>query len=139
MDIKTLTEFRNRFNEDCEETLLKKGDAYTRGSEDRLGNFKEVGENLSIEPLMAWAVYFHKHFDAVMYFLKTGKEGPEGIRENFKDMRNYIDLGLALIEEMRNEPIPGDQPVTFHRPGDVIVVEKRPSKTNPNPWRESGI
>lgn len=118
MNLKEITAFREELNRECEETLLKKGDAYTRGVADRLGNFKEVAKNLGITPKMAWAVYFHKHFDAVMYYLKTGKEGPEGVRENFKDLRNYIDLGMALIaeEKLQNQ--------TFHRPGDFVVVDE---------------
>ncbi len=104
MDLETLTKFRDTLNKECEDTLLKKGEAYTRRSKDRLKNFKEVSKNLGLTPLIAWSVYWHKHIDAIMFYLKTGQEGPEGIRENFKDARNYLDLGLALIDEQSRPP-----------------------------------
>ena len=98
--------FREAFNAQCEQALQLKGEAYTRGTADRLANFKKVAADVGVTPLQAWSVYLHKHLDALHYFLISGKEGPEGIAENFKDARNYLDLGLALIAESRPLPFP---------------------------------
>jgi len=94
------TKIRGEFNELCESALKLKGDAYTRGTGDRLANFKKCAEDLGITPRQAWSVYFHKHLDAIFYFIKTGSQGPEGIKENIKDARNYLDLLVGLIEEI---------------------------------------
>jgi|SRR3989304_7818920 len=91
--------FREEFNTQCEEALKLKGEAYTKGMPDRLANFKAVAFDVGLTPLQVWSVYFHKHLDAIHYFLSSGNEGPEGIEGNFKDARNYLDLGLALIKE----------------------------------------
>jgi len=92
---------REELNTKCEEALKLKGEAYTQGSEDRLANFKEVATDTGLTPLQVWAVYFHKHIKAIDFWLKSGKEGPEGVTGNFLDARNYIDLGVALYEESK--------------------------------------
>lgn len=82
---------------------------YTRGNlDDRLCNFKRIGELLEISSYHAWAVYFTKHYDAVIEFIKTGKVGTEGIFGRLDDMQNYLDLLRALVAE--NEP-DNDPPV----------------------------
>lgn len=99
MNANEFREFRDTFNVKCEEALRLKGAAYVRGAEDRLANFKRAAEAVGVPPLTAWAIYFQKHVDAIMFYVKTGKEGPEGVEENLKDARNYVDLGLALVKE----------------------------------------
>ncbi len=96
-------DLRDKFNDECEEAMKLKGEAYTQGTSDRLANFKKNAEKLGLTPLQVWSVYFGKHLDAIYFYLRSGKAGPEGVRENLKDARNYIDLGLALITEYTKE------------------------------------
>jgi hypothetical protein len=98
--------FRDQFNKECEDTLLKKGEAYTQNSADRHKNFKANAERWGLSPIQVWAIYFGKHLDSITHFVKNGKEGPEGVRGNFMDLRNYVDLGLSLIEEEKKEEVP---------------------------------
>mgnify|MGYP003394002696 FL=1 len=114
---------RKAFNAECEEALKYKGEAYTRGTADRLANFKSVAKDVGLTPLQVWSVYFHKHLDAIHYWMITGKEGPEGVRENFKDARNYLDLGLALKEEFDNSKLvlgPGPGALIFSPDGAAL-------------------
>src|SRR3990172_12413162 len=99
-------EFRNKFNEECEDILGTKGEAYTQNSIDRHKNFKANAEKLGLTPLQVWAVYFNKHIDAIIHFIKNNKEGPEGVRSNMLDARNYIDLGVSLVEEEKKKCLP---------------------------------
>lgn len=90
--------FRQLFDEDCVRVLLKKGNDYAAGG-DRLANFKRLSERLGLSPIQVWGVYFIKHVDAILEFAKAGKVESEPIRERFVDARNYLDLGLALVED----------------------------------------
>jgi len=78
---------------------------YTRGNaDDRLCNFKRMGEEtaqIADPTFRAWAIYFLKHIDAVFEYLKSGKEGTEGIEGRIDDAQNYLDLLRGLIEEKK--------------------------------------
>lgn len=79
---------------------------YTRGNDDdRLCNFKRIAEVLGLNPLQTWAVYFGKHHDAVIEYIKTGREGTEGIYGRIDDMQNYLDLLRALVAEAETSPL----------------------------------
>lgn len=77
---------------------MAKGPEYTRGT-DCLENFKRVGGALGVSPLVAWALFANKHFDAILSYVRTGKVHSEPIQGRFADLRNYLDLGLALVKE----------------------------------------
>jgi len=81
---------------------------YTRGNaDDRLCNFKRMGEETKeiTDPAQrAWAIYFLKHIDAIWEYLKSGKEGTEGIEGRIDDAQNYLDLLRGLIEEKKAIP-----------------------------------
>lgn len=83
-----------------------KSKEYTRGNaDDRLCNFKRMGEEtaaINDPTLRAWAIYFLKHIDALWEYLKTGKEGAEGIEGRIDDAQNYLDLLRGIIEERRS-------------------------------------
>ena len=63
---------------------------------------------LGITPMQAWGVYYLKHVLAVATYVKYGKVESEGIFERFVDANNYAYLGLALIEDERNEKTIGE-------------------------------
>lgn len=88
--------------------LSSKGHDYTDNGEgnedeDRLFNFKEVGKRLGISPLLVWGIYWTKHNNAIEKFIRTGAVASEPIEERIKDARNYLALGAALIEDLRDE------------------------------------
>lgn len=83
-----------------QDQLLKvKGADYTRHSVDRLSNFKRNAAALDTSPLLVWAVYFNKHIDAIMAFVKTGKTESEAIEGRIDDAINYLYLLEGLVKE----------------------------------------
>lgn len=87
--------------------LQHKGGEYASG-DDRLANFKETARQLRIKPILVWAIYFHKHLDAIATFVADEQADKTRIRMEpidgrFRDAANYLLLGLALLEEARAE------------------------------------
>lgn len=77
-----------------------KGAEYTQGDEDVLANFKKGGIELGISPLKVWRIYYKKHDDAIVSFIKTGREiSTEGIEGRIDDMQVYLDLLRGLVAE----------------------------------------
>ena len=75
---------------------------YTRGNlDDRLCNFSRIAETLGLSWTEVWYVYFAKHVDAIIEWIKTGKEGTEGIEGRIEDAQNYLDLLGAKVFEMK--------------------------------------
>lgn len=103
MTTERLMELREKLDKICGEILEAKGNAYICNS-DRLSNFKAVSNMLGICPLAVWEVYFLKHLFAVNNYIRDGKEGPEGIESNIADLRNYIDLLYAIVNEREELP-----------------------------------
>ena len=92
--------------------MTTKGEEYCKGNEDRLNNFKSVGAEMGLDPMKVWAVYFKKHVDSIINYVKCGEvKSNESIESRFRDARNYLTLGLALIEEKMKHP-PGGCLVT---------------------------
>ena len=82
-----------------DDLLLKKGADYTRHDVDRLSNFKRNAASVGLTPLQIWAVYFNKHIDAIMAYVKTGKTESEAITGRIDDSINYLYLLEGLIKE----------------------------------------
>lgn len=88
-----------------EHHLLKtKGDDYTQKDNDRLINFKRIGQEIKGSPLfnthpelIVWWIYFRKHIDAMQSFIKSGNAESEPIEGRVCDARNYLGLGLGLL------------------------------------------
>jgi len=79
--------------------LTAKGADYTRHEEDRLSNFRRSARAVGLTPQIVWAVFFMKHIDAIMAYIKTGHAESEAIEGRIDDAINYLFLLLALIEE----------------------------------------
>lgn len=78
---------------------LKRQD-YTQHSKDVLANFKRAAEHAGITPMQVWLVFFNKHYSAVAsYVQKPLSQTSEPIIDRFADLRNYLDLGWALIND----------------------------------------
>jgi hypothetical protein len=80
----------------------RKSVSYTRGSDDRLANFKELAKLMpGYEPSHVLAVYIGKHYLAFSHWLSSGEESSEGIESTIDDLQNYLDLARAMYLEER--------------------------------------
>lgn len=86
---------------DAEELRINatKGEEYCQQDADALKNFKRNAERLGTEPLKVCALYLFKHIDWLETYIKTGKEGSEGLRSRILDIRLYSALLYALTTE----------------------------------------
>lgn len=103
------TEFNNlleKLNKIENDILINKGQEYRRGDADVLANFKRIAQMLDLPVEKVWAVYFTKHFDAIINYVLTGKIfSDEKIDERVYDARNYLALGLAIFQEGRGNKV----------------------------------
>lgn len=81
--------------------LITKGKEYTQDGDDRLKNFKVLAEELGIDPLIVWFIYFKKHIDSIASYIKHGRVvfSDENIEGRFADARNYLVLGRGIIDD----------------------------------------
>lgn len=94
--------FASKFVKGMENLLVAKGGDYSTDT-DRLSNFKEQAKLLGVPARVIWAVYCHKHIDAVDRWVREGKLTSETIRSRFLDLANYALLGAALAEDFNSE------------------------------------
>lgn len=114
----TFKELLKRASETCREEiklLRDKGRDYTDGN-DALENFKEAAKALGSDPWLIWAVYFRKHIRSIFSFIRNKKVYSEPIRGRFQDARNYLLLGLMLLEEEKSASSL-DKPLQFYYGG----------------------
>jgi len=88
----------------AEEVIIgeTKGREYTIDN-DRLDNFKRIGQELGLDPKMVLWVYLKKHLDSIAFYIKSGKALSESIDSRIKDARVYLALLRGLIEEGKRE------------------------------------
>lgn len=81
--------------------LDTKGREYARDEygNDVLANFKRKEKTFNVDILKVWGIDFEKHIDAILNYVRTGKVLSESIASRFMDARNYLLLGMALIQE----------------------------------------
>lgn len=92
----------------------RKGPDYTNDNLDRLANFKETAKAYGMTPLQALGVHFEKHCSTFRKFSKGRKLTGEGIKSKISDMRNYLLLARALIEEdEQKQPEDGKPPRSY--------------------------
>lgn len=80
----------------------RKSEVYTKGSDDRLANFRTQASKMKVSEFMVWNIYASKHWDAVQAYLVDGTEGPEGIESNIQDVQNYCDLLIAMVSDKKS-------------------------------------
>ena len=84
--------------------MEKKGIEYTVSDDDKLANFKSIGERLKCKPEFVAMVYLLKHMDSVRNYVLQGTEASnEPIEGRLRDIRNYCLLLGALIKERKEE------------------------------------
>ena len=80
-----------------------KGKEYTISNEDKLRNFKFIGERLNLKPETVCMVYLLKHIDSITNYVIQGVESSnEPIEGRIHDVRNYFLLLHALIKERKD-------------------------------------
>ena len=92
------------FRHQQDNLIIRKGHDYTtgHGTEDRLYNFKWVGEILDISPLKVAGVYWLKHVLSIATYIKYGGVmSDESIDSRLLDESNYNLLITAIIDENR--------------------------------------
>lgn len=94
----------DEFLKECFETLRLKGRDYTIGSEDRLHNFRTVGDFTGVGMLATWGVYFYKHVSALFSYIKSGGQNEsEPIEWRIKDCVVYLLLFYKMVKEKQRE------------------------------------
>lgn len=100
MTIQEFDDLRARLAGDREQIVLQKRPEYTEGKTDVLANFKQVAEELGLDPLEVWYVYFRKHISSIVTFIKNPSvQLSEPIFGRIKDAMNYLELLAALAKE----------------------------------------
>ena len=103
MNAQEFSQFLDNLIDAEKKIMIDKGNDYTKANEgaeeDRLYNFKDVAARTGLTPIQVWGIYFTKQINAIEKYIRTGKVASEPIEERFKDARNYLALGLALIQE----------------------------------------
>jgi len=91
----------------CLNLLKRKGKDYAQSSDDRLINFKQVGQTLGISPAMVLMVYVNKHLDSIVQAIQANPTCPqtytEHLDERIQDVINYMVLLSALIKDMHSD------------------------------------
>ncbi len=90
---------------ECFKILEKKGHDYTLGSNDALGNFKLIASRTGLTPLQVFSVYFLKHVDSILTYVKNGELKSETIESRIQDAINYLLLLHGLIKEKETEKL----------------------------------
>jgi len=103
---------RQQLNKRCEEVLVRKGADYSHSKEtgDKLGNFRRIAKSLGLPARTVWCIYFLKHVDALIRWVKTGAVESEPMDGRFIDLRNYVDLGYGIWLAEDNLPLEQREP-----------------------------
>jgi hypothetical protein len=84
----------------AEDIMKKKQPEYTNKNEDVLYNFKSTAKSLDLSPMEVWAVFFHKHVQAIMSHAHNPEmHEAEPIESRYADAINYLHLGYSLMKE----------------------------------------
>lgn len=79
---------------------VTKGREYANDDSDRLANFKRTARQLGISPLTVWAIFLHKHLDAIDSYVRTNRTfSEESLEGRFIDAITYLTLGWGLIND----------------------------------------
>lgn len=82
----------------------EKREDYTKKSKDVLANFKNVADKVGLNKYQVWGVYFQKHFDALITYVKSnGQSESEPIKDRISDALNYLELLYAMVVEDHNK------------------------------------
>ncbi len=82
------------------ETILGKGEEYTRSQTDRLSSFKEIASFAGVTPKQVCMIFMAKHWAGLANFVATGTtKSNETVEGRIMDLRVYLALMRAIIKE----------------------------------------
>lgn len=97
---------RQTLDDKCFAVLEDRGPQYAGpGNGDRLANFKLIAGLLGnfkvnpADPKTVLVIYMLKHIFSVLSYLGGTPEGQEKLEGRLVDIRNYVDLLYALMQE----------------------------------------
>lgn len=99
--------------------IRRSGLAKTKGkeyahSEDRFANFNRLATDLGISNVMVGYIFFKKHLDSIISYIKDGQTySTESIEGRFDDAILYLELIYGMIKET--------QPKEMVKPEEVQV------------------
>lgn len=100
MNSKTYKRISKQLDQAAKDIMKGKQPEYTNNNKDVLHNFKSSAEMLGLQPMEVWAVFFHKHVQAIMsHAHNPGMDQAEPINSRYADAINYLHLGYALMTE----------------------------------------
>lgn len=104
MKVDTFFKMMKSIQKDELNIMINKGKEYTVSNDDKLKNFKSIGERLDIAPETVCMTYLLKHMDSIRNYIRTGKTfSDEPIEGRILDARNYLLLLLGIIKDKENE------------------------------------
>lgn len=115
--------FLDKFVDDLRYLSETKGKEYAH-SDNRFANFSRLAAELDISREKIAYIFFKKHLDAIISYLKEGRTfSEEGIRGRYLDATLYLILmaGMAAAAEKELEP----EKQRFESYGESKVKEKR--------------
>jgi hypothetical protein len=92
--------------DECQSIMDAKQPEYTNKNIDVLYNFKSTGNHIGIKPAEVWAVFFHKHIQAILSHANNpDMPQAEPIESRYADAINYLFLGYALMNDKPKKDI----------------------------------
>lgn len=113
---------------------------YAQG-DDVFSNFNALSRELGMDRKQILVVYAKKHWDGIMSYLRGHKSQRENVRGRIKDLRMYLAILWAMIEEEEAEAETGSEPIygikecpheDIRELDDGRFVCNECGKTNPN-------
>ena len=102
------------------DVMFSKNREYSRDT-NALDNFDTSSEEAGITPLQAWAVFFRKHLNSILTYVREGKSySNEDISERITDCINYLVILQALI--IREKELNNKEPDNIRK--NQVLLEK---------------
>ncbi len=90
-----ITEFLDR----VEREVVKKNADYAGDSPNPFAAFDRAAAELGLSREQVWAVFYMKHVQAVLRYIKTGKLDSESINSRLIDLAAYPAILAAMVAE----------------------------------------
>ena len=94
-----LTKFLDNFGKEILDTIRAKNSDYAGASRNAFAAFDEAAAVLGLTREQVWAVYYMKHVQAVMRYIKTGGLMSESIMDRLTDLTAYPMLLAGMVSE----------------------------------------
>jgi hypothetical protein len=135
MNLKDRNEFvRKMFDEKCMKILEAKGHDYSHGGEiDANRNIKTVAKLLDVSPKLVWAIYFWKHLDAILGWVKGTELRSESLDDRMTDAINYLFILASLVEDEKTSVKDTEVKGQISMAELAIVLQDCFKYENPNP------